>query len=456
CRTVSVPSLIGALLCIWMYAFKVADFEALDYRTDLYSFVQHGTSWLHGHFLWDNAWGNHLRLHTYLLNPLLAVGAIPFGAYGLMAALAAAYGLTFFFAYQLCVAHKLPTATTLAIAFTLMPLTVNVFRDAFYGFHPEIFLVPLGLKLALNLTERRLWGSLGVGTLTCLLKEDAPILVGAIGAAAWITAALRREWRIESALVVLLAALALPVLVSVVSADAYTRLTVAAGASEERDLLGLLQFVLDHLRDWVLRGQTINYWIAFSLGSFFAGFASMLALTGFPISVTAWLMPKNLFWSPRFAPIIAIAIIAAITGLHTLWHRTRYPKLLLGAAMSVAMILQLWVWGGWLATDFYLVTRWKTLAAPRFDHREVDIADAIFAEYRRLKDHGEPVTATPTLFRYAHDRNLIWPDKLQGRPRPKYILYDAKEGPRFAFDFSGYEQVAASGPFSFWRDTREQ
>jgi hypothetical protein len=64
-----------------------------------------------------------------------------------------------------------------------------------------------------------------------------------------------------------------------------------------------------------------------------------------------------------------------------------------------------------------------------------------------------PVTATPWLQRYVHDRNLLWPNSLKGHPRPRYILYDTKWGPQFGLNLTGYEPIAVDGIFSLWRDT---
>ena len=39
----------------------------------------------------------------------------------------------------------------------------------------------------------------------------------------------------------------------------------------------------------------------------------------------------------------------------------------------------------------------------------------------------EPVIASTMLFRYAHDRNLFWLDRLGGRPAPIWILGDSAD-----------------------------
>jgi hypothetical protein len=49
-------------------------------------------------------------------------------------------------------------------------------------------------------------------------------------------------------------------------------------------------------------------------------------------------------------------------------------------------------------------------------------ADEMFARYRREGKPGEPVIASTMVFRYAHDRNLFWLDRLHGRPRRSGFL----------------------------------
>lgn len=54
-------------------------------------------------------------------------------------------------------------------------------------------------------------------------------------------------------------------------------------------------------------------------------------------------------------------------------------------------------------------------------------AGDVFARYRRDGRSEEPVIASTMLFRYAHDRNLFWLDRLRGRPAPIWILGDSAD-----------------------------
>jgi hypothetical protein len=54
-------------------------------------------------------------------------------------------------------------------------------------------------------------------------------------------------------------------------------------------------------------------------------------------------------------------------------------------------------------------------------------ADALFARYRREGKPEEPVVASTLLFRYAHDRNLFWLNRLHNQPAPLWVLGDTAD-----------------------------
>ncbi len=76
----------------------------------------------------------------------------------------------------------------------------------------------------------------------------------------------------------------------------------------------------------------------------------------------------------------------------------------------------------WFARGAYLL-RSTSLYSPS----ERQEADAVFARYRREGKPEEPVIASTMLFRYAHDRNLFWLNRLHGRPVPIWILGDSAD-----------------------------
>ena len=76
----------------------------------------------------------------------------------------------------------------------------------------------------------------------------------------------------------------------------------------------------------------------------------------------------------------------------------------------------------WFARGAYLL-RSTSFYSPE----ERQQADAVFARYRREGKQEEPVVASTMLFRYAHDRNLLWLNRLHGRPAPIWILGDSAD-----------------------------
>ena len=76
----------------------------------------------------------------------------------------------------------------------------------------------------------------------------------------------------------------------------------------------------------------------------------------------------------------------------------------------------------WFARGAYLLR--STNLCSSSERQE---ADAVFARYRQEGKPEEPVIASTTLFRYAHDRNLFWLTQLHGRPTPIWILGDSAD-----------------------------
>jgi hypothetical protein len=76
----------------------------------------------------------------------------------------------------------------------------------------------------------------------------------------------------------------------------------------------------------------------------------------------------------------------------------------------------------WFARGAYVLRSTRLCSSS-----EREQADAVFVRYRREAKPEEPVIASTTLFRYAHDRNLFWLTRLHGRPTPIWILGDSAD-----------------------------
>src|SRR4029077_7285023 len=101
------------------------------------------------------------------------------------------------------------------------------------------------------------------------------------------------------------------------------------------------------------------------------------------------------------------------------WTRTAVLTTVIAiAAFSGSAQLALVPW----ACSAYLLR-----PATFYSKQEREQADAVFARYRREGKPEEPVVASTWLFRYAHDRNLFWLDRMSGRPAPGWILGDSAD-----------------------------
>ena len=149
----------------WLLAYKLQCYYALDYTSDIFVFVQLATSWLKGRFLFDNYYGDHRSIHTYFLAPLLALFVKPFGAPGLLIALAAAFSAGFAAAARILrlAGVPLPWAMVGGLLVSFMPLSVHHYQDETYGFHLELLMPAFGLWLGYFLLRRSWWGSLEIG-----------------------------------------------------------------------------------------------------------------------------------------------------------------------------------------------------------------------------------------------------------------------------------------------------
>jgi hypothetical protein len=81
-------------------------------------------------------------------------------------------------------------------------------------------------------------------------------------------------------------------------------------------------------------------------------------------------------------------------------------------------------------------------SASPYSPQERRQADELFAHYRREGEPDEPAVASTWLFRYAHDRNLFWLDRLHDRPAPVWMLGDSAE--EYAPLRIGSDKISAS------------
>jgi hypothetical protein len=152
-------------------------------------------------------------------------------------------------------------------------------------------------------------------------------------------------------------------------------------------------------------------------------------VAGVVTTLVAWLVNLNdLLWAPRFYPtevllgcvtLVGFASIARAVTLDTRWARA--------AVVAAAVVIAAISGAAQLALVPKARSAYLLCSDSPYTPLERQQADEVFARYRREGRPEEPVIASSMLFRYAHDRNLFWLDRLHGRPAPIWILGDSAD-----------------------------
>ncbi|HVT73219.1 MAG TPA: hypothetical protein VHD61_08790 [Lacunisphaera sp.] len=476
---------VAAVLAAWVWAFHLRRFVGLGTTSDLYVGVQLATSWLDGRFLQDNFFGNFLAVHTSFFSLALGLLAYPFGAPGLLAGLGLAATASLVALVRILRQLGVPAGPALLAAALgmVMPLSAHVYQNDYRAFDVDLLEPALALWLASFLLERRWAGSLILALALISTKEDATLLAVAVAAVIWGEDAVRglgsgaREkfcnW--PAVAVAALALGALPLLLHLMKAQQggaaldLAKVHAAGGAAIDGGA-GLAAYVLGHLAPW-LRSPTVSTWLALAGAATFGliWLRPHLLGAGLLTTLVAWLVTYfPLLWPPRFAPSLAFFQLAGALAFASAWDvaaAARGPGRLRRAALGGALVLVVGAlgWGlgrQWSAVpdtaQIYSLT--PKLAISAADRRA---ADRLYALYRREGRRDEPVMASDYLFRYAHDRNLFWPQTLRHKPVPAWILWDTEEMPLLALrvilltdqqvDLTAYELKGRAGRFLLYR-----
>jgi len=343
-------ALVLALATVaWVFALKLKTFYELGYTSDLFVSVQLARSWLEGRrVLTANCFGNMLALHTYFFLLPLGLIAKPFGAPGLLFALAASVGAAYFWAAR--VLRLLGVAGRFAIIFAgavlISPLWVAFYQEPHYGFHVEVLTPTLCLILFYFLLQQRLVPSIVTALVVISVKEDASIAAAMVaivaGVEVWLTSAGKQppdRLNRPALIVLLLSALAIPALLAISRSQlppayAYYSLhrvrLVAPGTLSGTG--ALFTFVISNAPSW-LGSSVIRQWL---LVMFVGSFGTILLrpyylVPGAATTLVAWLVNSDdLLWAPRFYPtetllwcvtLVGFASIARAVTLETRSHR---------------------------------------------------------------------------------------------------------------------------------------
>jgi uncharacterized membrane protein len=438
---------LAVLTAVWVFALKLKTFYDLGYSSDLFVSVQAARSWLEGRgLLHDNCFGNMLTIHTYFLLLPLGLIAKPFGAPGLLLVLAVSVGAAYFWATRILrlLGVRGPAAAIASGVLLISPPSVAFYQEWAFGFHIEILAPALCLVLFYFLLRQRMIPSIVTAFAVISVKEDAPIAAAMVaivaGVETWVSSAgeqTRNRINCPAVITLLMSVFAIPLLLAVSRSQfptPYAHYSLdRVGVVAPGTLSGtsaLFAFVLFNATHW-LGSSVVRKWLWVV---FVGSFGTILlrpyyVVAGVVTTLVAWLVNQNdLLWAPRFYPtevllwcvsLVGFASIARAVTLETRWARVIvFVASIVIAAMSafaqLALVPQV--------RSAYLLR--STSPYSRLERKQ---ADEVFARYRREGKPGEPVIASTMLFRYAHDRNLFWLDRLRGRPAPVWILGDSAD-----------------------------
>jgi hypothetical protein len=192
----------------------------------------------------------------------------------------------------------------------------------------------------------------------------------------------------------------------------------------------LVAFVASNATHW-LGSSVVRQWICVMVvGSFGTILLRPYYLVvGVVTTLVAWLRNENdLLWAPRFYPTEALLWCVTLIGFASIAHavtfdRRRVRAVALAAAVAIAAVSA----SAQLALVPKVRSGYILCSDNPYSPQERRQADEVFARYRREAKPEEPVIASSRLFRYAHDRNLFWLDRLAGRPAPIWILGDSAD-----------------------------
>jgi uncharacterized membrane protein len=438
---------LAVFTTVCVFVLKLKTFYDLGYSEDLFVSLQAARSCLEGKgLLRDNCWGNVLTIHTYFLLLPLGLVAKPFGAPGLLFVLSASVGAAYFWAARIL--RLLGVAALLSVVLAaivlISPISVAFYQEWYFGFHVEDLAPALCLVLFYFLLKQQLIPSIVTALAVVSVKEDAPIAAAIVatvaGVETWIASAgkpvrLRFNW--PAAIVVLLSCSAIPLLLSISFSQP---LTVYAPHSVDR--IGIVKpgslsspealfvFIGSNMAHW-LGSSVVHQWLwVMLIGSFGTIFLRPYYLiVGLPTTLVAWLKDQNdLLWTPRFYSTAALLWCVTLVGLGSITRALTLNKRW-GQAAALATAVAVIALSAFnqlalvpIARNAYLLR-----SASPYSPRERRQADELFARYRREGKPEEPVVASTWLFRYAHDRNLFWLDRLRDRPAPIWMLGDSAD-----------------------------
>jgi hypothetical protein len=309
-----------------------------------------------------------------------------------------------------------------------------------FGFHIEVLAPTLCLVLFYFLLQQRMIPSIVTALAVISVKEDAPIAAAVVaviaGVETWISSAgkpLRCRFNQPAAVIVLLSISAIRILLAISWSQSPTEYAGHSvdrlGAAAPGSLCSegaLFAFIGSHVIRW-LSSSIVRQWLWVimigSLGTILL--RPYYIIVGLPTTGVAWLVHgarrvDDLLWPARFYSTEVLVWCVTLVGFASITRvsmsgERRSRTVLLGGSIAIAALSA--------AAQLVLVPKYARQAyllhsTTVYSLEERQQADVLFARYRREGKPEEPVVASTLLFRYAHDRNLFWLDRLHNRPAP--------------------------------------
>ena len=185
-------SALAALSAFWLI-FKHQLFYKINYTSDIISFLQLSRDFLRGKPLFFcNTWGEDCLTHNHFLLFLLSPLTNSVNAYGFFIAHVATSFLVAYF----CIQHLKPkfsvVESLILISIFFSPLTLWLFDNPTYGWHPELLFFPLALGYGVSLIRGSNAAWLFV-SLLLLTREDGAVVAFSAHAATLIFKTLSSE-----------------------------------------------------------------------------------------------------------------------------------------------------------------------------------------------------------------------------------------------------------------------
>jgi hypothetical protein len=175
-HTYYVSLILLVTLSVFWLIFKACLFYKVNYTSDIISFLQLSRDYLREKPLFFcNTWGQDCLTHNHFLLLLIAPLTNWLNAYGFFVTHVTIFAISTWLCLKLANANHRPQISLLIISIFFSPLTLWLFDNPVYGWHPELLFLPLALGFSLGLARKSnsRWAFL---FLLLIIREDGAVV----------------------------------------------------------------------------------------------------------------------------------------------------------------------------------------------------------------------------------------------------------------------------------------